>query len=347
MKVVIVGGGFCGSYCAKKLEKIFDVTLIDSKEYFEFTPSIPHVICDIEHRDKIRVAHKDYLKKTNVIIDNVNSIEKNFVKVNKNMINYDYLILSSGSTYKAPFKSDVVTAISRSEDLVNFHNEIEKAEHILVIGGGLVGTEMAAELLTCTNKKVTLIDQGDSLLKRNPEKVKEYAKNFLLKNKCEILFNDKVVKFGKNKFLTERGKKLTADFAFICTGIIPNSKFNFKNINAKFDSKGHLIPDEYLRVYDNIFIGGDVVSLNEERTAQNARRHAKVICENIINSINGKELKKYTPKDTPLVISLGPRNGIFVYKNFVFTGLIPGILKKIIEKQVMFEYRKGLLKIDL
>ncbi|MBI2106459.1 FAD-dependent oxidoreductase [Candidatus Woesearchaeota archaeon] len=337
MNIVIIGGGFCGSYCARNLEKKFDVTLIDSKDYFEFTPGIPHVVCDINHRDEIRVKHKDYLKKANVIVGKVGSIEKNYVKVNKENINYDYLVLSSGSTYRSPFKSDIVTAVSRSEDLVNFHNEIEKAEHILVIGGGLVGVEMAAELLSCTNKKVTLIEQGSRLLKRNPEKVGDYAKEFLFKKGCEIIFDDKVVKFGKNKFLTEKGKKLTADFAFICTGIIPNS--DIKSENIKLDEKGFIIVDEFLRVSDNIFAGGDVASLNEERTAQNSRRHAQVICKNIVNNIKGKTLVKYASKKTPLVISLGPRNGIFVHGNFSFYGFIPGMLKLIIEKIIMREYK--------
>ena len=276
MKILIIGGGFCGSYCAKKLEKNFDVTLIDPKEYFEFTPSIPHVICDIEHRDKIRVAHKDYLKNTKLILGNVNEFNKDYVKVGKDVINYDYLVLSSGSTYKSPFKSNVVTVVSRSEDLLEYHNDVFKAQHILIIGGGLVGVEMAAELLTCTNKKVTLIDRGDSLLRRNPMKAREYAKNFLLKKGCELIFNDNVVKFGKNNFLTEKGKKLTADFAFICTGIVPN-KIN----KTKTNKEGYIVVDEFLRVSDNVFSGGDVADLIEERTAQNARRHGKVICKNI------------------------------------------------------------------
>ena len=334
MKIVIVGGGFCGSYCARKLEKKFDVTLIDLKDYFEFTPGIPHVVCDIDHRDKIRVNHKDYLKRANIIVDNVKKIDKGHIKLGSETIEYDYLILSSGSTYRSPFKSDVVTAVSRSEDLVNFHNEIEKAEHILVIGGGLVGVEMAAELLVCTNKKVTLIEQGSRLLKRNPEKVGDYAKEFLLKKGCEIIFDDKVVKFGKNKFLTEKGKKLIADFAFICTGIIPN-KIN----KIKSDENGYIIVDEFLMVSDNIFAGGDVVRLNEERTAQNSRRHAQVICKNIVNCANAKPLVSYVSKKTPLVISLGPRNGIFVYKSFIFHGIIPAMLKSFIEKMIMREYK--------
>ncbi len=340
MNIVIVGGGFCGSYCARKLEKYFDVTLIDSNDYFEFTPGIPHVVCDVKHRDAIRVKHADYLKKAKVIVGNVTKINIHNVFIGNQKFFYDYLILSAGSAYKTPFKSEIISSITRSQDLLDVHEHVEKAETILVIGGGLVGTEMAAELLICMNKKVILIDQGDILIRRNPVKAKEYAEKFLIKHGCNIIFNDAVVKFTKNDFVTKNGKILHADFAFICTGIIPNSKFDFKNIDIKFDAKRHLIADEYLRISNSIFAGGDVVSLNEERTAQNARRHAEIICKNVVNSIKGKSLVKYVSKKTPMVISLGPYNGIFVSKSFVFSGIIPGLLKKIIEKLVMFEYRK-------
>jgi hypothetical protein len=37
-KLVIVGGGYAGTYAAVKLQNHFDTTLIDTKSYFEFTP---------------------------------------------------------------------------------------------------------------------------------------------------------------------------------------------------------------------------------------------------------------------------------------------------------------------
>lgn len=37
-KLVIIGGGFAGAYVAKRVERHFETTLIDTKSYFEFTP---------------------------------------------------------------------------------------------------------------------------------------------------------------------------------------------------------------------------------------------------------------------------------------------------------------------
>ena len=66
-KVVIIGGGFAGAYAAKNLEIDFGVTLIDSKDYFEFTPSILRTIVEPRHITKIQVLHSHYLKNADFI----------------------------------------------------------------------------------------------------------------------------------------------------------------------------------------------------------------------------------------------------------------------------------------
>ncbi len=166
MNVVIIGGGFCGSLCAKKLEKDFDVILIDNKEYFEFTPSVPHILLDYSYRDKIQICHERYLKKTKIITSKVDYIGVDYVKIKGREIPHDYLIISTGSTYNLPFKSSLVSALSRSEDLLDIHNKIEKANEILIVGGGVVGVEVAAELVTKTDKNIIVVHPYDRLMQR-------------------------------------------------------------------------------------------------------------------------------------------------------------------------------------
>lgn len=47
--MVIVGGGFAGACVAQALEPDFRVTLIDNKDYFEFTPSVLRTIVEPNH----------------------------------------------------------------------------------------------------------------------------------------------------------------------------------------------------------------------------------------------------------------------------------------------------------
>jgi len=61
---------------------------------------------------------------------------------------YDVLILSTGSSYLAPFKNDGMqtTAEERKAEFDAVRTKVKEAESILVVGGGPNGVENAAYL---------------------------------------------------------------------------------------------------------------------------------------------------------------------------------------------------------
>src|SRR3989344_3467912 len=120
-KVVIIGGGFAGSDVAKKVEKEVDVTLIDTKNYFEFTPGVLRTIVEPEHIKKIQDLHSDYLKSAKIIVGKVNEVSKEYVLVGKKKIYFDYLVISSGSSYNSPFKEQRVVIARRAENLKKYY----------------------------------------------------------------------------------------------------------------------------------------------------------------------------------------------------------------------------------
>ena len=101
------------------------------------------------------------------------------------------------------------------------------------------------------------------------------------------------------------------------------------------NEKNQLIVNDFLQVkgLKNLFGGGDITNIKEEKTAQAATLHAEVIAKNIIRMEEGKELVKYIPKENPMVLSLGKHHGLLDYKNFSLKGVFPGLLKKLIEKK--------------
>lgn len=344
-KVVVIGGGFAGSCVTKKLEKEFDVTLIDSKDYFEFTPGVLRTIVEPTHIKKIQVLHTHYLKKAKLILGNVKEASHEYVKINNKKINFDYLAISSGSSYNTPFKEKDIIITARAKNLRDSHEKLEKAKKILIIGGGLVGVELAAEICThYKDKEITIIHAKDKLIERNHEKAVKYAENFLKNKGIDIIYNERVIKTKKALFTTDKGNKIKADLAFLCTGITPNFSFMKKNFSSSLNEKNQIKVNSYLQLinktsYNNIFVAGDITDINIEKTAQNAINQAKTLVNNIKALENNKPLFAYQAKQTPLVISLGKYNGIFSWGKFVFTGLIPGILKTLIEKREMWKYK--------
>lgn len=332
-----------GAYCAKHLEKEFKITLIDSKDYFEFTPGILRVLVEPEHLRKIQVLHNHYLHKADIVVDHVLEVsKKNVVTKSGKKFSYDYLIIGSGSSYNLPIKEGDIHYTARGNHLRDYMHKLDNAKSVLIIGGGLVGVELASEICThFPKKKVKIVHSHDNLIERNHPKSIAYAEKFLKKYGVDIVFNERI-KDGKGKtFFTEKGNKISADMTFLCTGIKPNYDFMMKNFKNNINERGQIKVNELMHLEDNdkIYAGGDVSSFNEEKTAQTAENHAEIIVRNILKNESGEILDIYRPKRKPMVISLGKNNGIFEYENIVLTGFLPALMKKFVEWKTMIRYK--------
>jgi len=356
-KFVVIGGGFSGAYAAKKLEQHFDLTFIDNKDYFEFTPSVPRTLVEPNHVKQMQIKHSDYLdlSKTQVINDKVFKLDESSVWLKKGdrKIDYDCLLICTGSTYNKPFKSDCVLKATRSKKLISKFKEFQKANKVLVIGGGIVGVEAAAEIVeTFPQKQVTLIHSGHSLMNRTSgvtPKLANYAYDWLTKRGCKVVLGQRAehqpCTTERLKFVTQKGALFAPDVVLMCTGIVPNSKFLQGTFLASAcNQSGFIKANPFLQVLgqQNVFVCGDVASLDEEKLAQNAERSASVVVHNALALFvkqKRKRMIKYSVVDRPMVISLGKYCGIFLYKGWSLTGFIPSWMKVVVEMKVMVSYK--------
>lgn len=338
-KVVIVGGGFCGLLVAKKLEGRFAVTLIDKKSYFEYTPSILKTIDgDVK---KYRIEFSSILKKSQIIVKAASVKIQNQrpeILVGKKSIPYDYGVLSTGFVPFMPFRGAKVFDACSGESILAAKEALASAKTVAIIGGGYIGVEFAAEIATkLPQKKIIILHSSPRLLDRDAEKVSSYALKFLRKKGVDVRLSTKVTRVDRNKVIGGEGKPIEADIIFSCLGTRPSTgMIDHSLLNERKEVKVH--PTLQLDGHDSIFAGGDIISIREERTAQNAEGHAKVIADNIIRLESGKSLRQYMPSQRAMVISLGDGCGILAKNRFILTGFIPGKLKHIIEKKVTREY---------
>lgn len=336
-EVVIIGGGFAGSFCARKLEKYANVTLIDKKEYFEFTPSILRTLVEPEHRKKIHAKHKDYLKKANVMVDCVEKVTKTHIITKSNKkIKYDILVIAAGSRYDAPIKDEKLIIASRSKELAKYSHKLDDAKNILIVGGGFVGVELAAEIRShYPNKKIKVVTAADKLLHRSNNSTSKAAERYFKKNNIQVLRSQRVTKMNKDHCVTDKNEKFECDLGFLCIGFKPNSE-PFEKI-FDMSKRGQIHVDHRLLVNGekNVFACGDITSIMEEKTAQNANKQAQIVVRNIKQILNNQNpTHEYHTKPRPLVISLANK-GIISYKNFSWYGRIPGMLKWAIERKEM------------
>jgi len=223
---------------------------------------------------------------------------------------------------------------------------LRKAKSALIIGGGLVGVELAAEIAVHFPKKeVTVVHSQSTLINRFPKKAIKYVTDFLKDRNVRLIYNERVIGHRLQTFITDQGTEIPADMGFLCTGITPNSGFLKESFPDTIAGSGYICVNEYLQltgavVYPRIFVAGDVLDIKEEKLAQGAEVMAKLVSNNIFYLDKGQRPSKYKSNySRPVVISLGKYHGVFILGGITFTGPLPALLKEAIEWKSLVRYR--------
>ncbi|DAC71635.1 MAG TPA: hypothetical protein DSN98_09385 [Thermoplasmata archaeon] len=338
MRIIILGGGFCGTIIAKKLEKqkTLDIVIIDKKEYFEYSPSLWKLLLKPLQYEKYIVPFAQFLNHSRIITDPVLQVTPKFVETEKEKLTFDYLVISTGIEYPIFLDNtqNVFTIKSGFEVLQN-SKKIVNAKSILIIGGGLIGTEIAGELATKSpEKQIIMVHPHDRLLERKTKSASRYAKKYLDKRGVQIIFGEKVVDYQNGIFITNLKRTIKADVGIWCAGIKSDPWFMKEFPPSIFTELNTLKVNQSLQLenHPNIFVGGDITNVLEEKTAANAKRHGSFIVMNILRSMKQKQLIVYKPRKGLMIISLGRWDGILMFGKFLFPGFIPAMIKLIIEK---------------
>jgi NADH dehydrogenase FAD-containing subunit len=222
-------------------------------------------------------------------------------------ISFDYLVLATGSTYRSQFKSSDTSTLYRSAQVDHETRELRNAKSVLIIGGGLVGCELASEVsriydgVNRPKKKVTLVESGDTLVQRSTPKQRQYAAQYLEKLGVEVVLGERVIPFedfhkGETVYVGASGKGYTNyGKVFFATGTKPASEILLRETDEFancIDCSGRICVKPTLQVdhwlFQHVFSGGDVTNVKEEKTGYAATLAGVVIARNICRLEKGK-----------------------------------------------------------
>ncbi|UJR34420.1 hypothetical protein I4U23_021827 [Adineta vaga] len=335
--VLIVGGGYGGVQCAKSLDKTgqFFVVLIDRKSYFLHNIGALRASVDPSFARQILIPYDRLLTNGCFVQAEIEMISPDGVKVHgrDQPIHFNYLVIATGSSYAFPGK---VAETNPPQALVLYDNvrqKIERAQKILIIGGGPVGIEMAGEIATeFPQKDITLVHSGVTLLYPNVFNPDMYTRlqtqlerlgvNILLNDRIDLnasTYSKQQSSFieGEQTFITTKSKtKITVDLTFVCTGARVNNKSLKSGPLAKHldtDNEGRLNVNGYLQVegYTNIFAIGDI-SNKENKLAYLAGKQADYVASLIprIELNKGYPDEYRSQKHQTMFVTLGRNGGV-------------------------------------
>jgi NADH dehydrogenase len=179
-RIVILGAGYAGAYCAQALERRLvnakaDVVLIDRNNYFVFTPLLVEAgVGALEPRHTV-VSIRNFLRSTRFRMAEVLSVDTERREVvcrvsgsaQREPVAYDHLVLALGSVTRLPevpglaehgfgMKSlaDAVALRDRAIEMLEAADATDDPArrpallHFVVVGGNFTGVEVAGEFHT-------------------------------------------------------------------------------------------------------------------------------------------------------------------------------------------------------
>ena len=164
--VVVIGGGYGGVNVAKALDADVDVVLVEPKDAFVHNIGALRALVDPTFLPKIFFPYDRLLAHGRVARDRAVEVTAHrVVLASGEAITADFIVLATGSTYPFPAKSNAHDAEDAIDNYRAAHDELIRADRVLLIGAGPVGIELAGEITArWPDKHVTLLDFSDDVL---------------------------------------------------------------------------------------------------------------------------------------------------------------------------------------
>lgn len=269
--VVIIGNGIAGITAARHIRRISDkkITVISSEnKYFFSRTALMYVYMGHMKWEHLEPYEEWFWEKNRIelIEDHVEGIEPAskslFLKYGE-PVKYDKLILATGSLPRklgwAGQDLKGVQGLVSKQDLELLEENTRNCGHAVIVGGGLIGVELA-EMLHTRNIPVTMLIRETAfwrnvLPKQDAEFISRHIEShgITLKLKTEldvILGEDKV-----QAVTTNAGERIEADLVGLTLGVQPNISF-LKDSGIETDL-GILVDPYFKTNIEDIYAIGD------------------------------------------------------------------------------------------
>jgi NADH dehydrogenase len=300
-KVVIVGAGFGGLQCAKALVgEPVDVLLIDDRNYHLFTPLLYQVASCLLAPSEIAAPlrtlfrHAPNVRYRQGRVVHVDTAEKSITLADDDVLEYDALVLATGSTTNYYGKSDVEQQALGLKDLgeaLRLRNHVltcleraviepegdDRRRHLTfcIVGAGPTGVEYAGALaelvrlvlpreypeLDHRDVRIVLVEGTDRVLGAFPPRLSSYAQRTLEHLGVEVRLHSMVASADERSVTLVDGTHLPTYTMVWAAGVRPADVLD--------DAPRRIAVDDHLRVpdADGVYAIGDVAAGHDRKGA--------------------------------------------------------------------------------
>ncbi|MBM7455441.1 nitric oxide reductase FlRd-NAD(+) reductase [Oceanisphaera litoralis] len=239
--LIIIGSGFAAYQLVKTLRRkgsdmpIQLFTADNGDEYNK--PDLSHVFTKQQGADdlvsmtgKMFAARHQIELYANTRVDEINA-QARCIKVNGTSYPYARLVIATGAkTFVPKLSGNAVSEVLTLNSLQEYRSaqqRIADSQHILIMGGGLIGTELAMDL-AASGKKIRILDPGAHLMTAlMPDFVATALEKQLRSDGVQIECLDYVTAIDRNEnnlvVTSHKGMRCEADCVISAAGLVPNT----------------------------------------------------------------------------------------------------------------------------
>ncbi len=242
--VAVVGGGMAGMQAAKTLkQRGHNVTLFEKAELggqFNLAP--------LPSQKESLQKQIDYLKAE---ITDINLVNKN-AEVYDLTDNFDDVVIATGSK---PFVPPIEGLKEYKWAEILYETNVPKNKNVLIIGGGLIGVEVANTLVDHGNK-VTIVEMLEDIARDMEMITRKLNLKKLRENDVSVITNSKVVSINGSTILVHRVNEENSEQQLENIDVIVIAA-GMKSYNKLVDDLKDKVPVHVVGDADKV---GDVVS---------------------------------------------------------------------------------------
>ncbi|MEJ7912260.1 MAG: FAD-dependent oxidoreductase [Chitinophagaceae bacterium] len=273
--IVIIGNGISGITCAKHIRKQGndEITVISSEtEHFYSRTALMYIFMGHMKYEHTKPYEDWFWEKNRIQLlkDHVATIDtrgKKLLLATGNAISYDKLVIATGSVSNKPglpgIEAKGVQSLYGIPDLELMHQNSIGINKAVIIGGGLIGIEMA-EMLLSRNIHVTLLVREDfywgNVL---PKEEATIVNNHIQAHHVEVRTATEVKEIKSDSdgkvcsVITNQGEEIACAFVGITVGVSPNIDF-VRNTEIETE-RGILVNEAFETNVPDVYAIGDCV----------------------------------------------------------------------------------------
>lgn len=266
---LIVGGGMTADSAAKGIRSIDKKSTIgilssgESKIYNR--PPLSKALWKGDSIDSIWRPTDQYQVSfhSGTAVTEVDLKKKQVRDRNGEIFAYEKLLLATGGEVrKLPFSAEGIIYYRTVEDYYLLRKLVETKDRFVIIGGGFIGSEVAASL-SMNGRKVTMIFPDHAIGERvYPQSLSQFLNDYYREKGVQVLNDETVTSIEKNGdeyvVKTKNGDEIKADGVIAGIGISPSVKLAQQ---AGLETDNGIIVNEFLQTKDeNVLAAGDVAN---------------------------------------------------------------------------------------